>query len=169
MNLGTKKYPSGVVIIMGVSGTGKSTVGKLLADKLKIPFFDADDFHPRENIEKMQHGEPLTDEDRKPWLEHLAKEIEKWRSQDGAVLACSALKQKYRILLQGRDQAPITWVHLTGDAKTIFDRMQGRKDHFMPESLLQSQLDTLEPPANAIEVEINQSPEKMVVQIMHHL
>jgi len=107
-----------VIILMGVSGCGKTTVGELLAKKLSLPFFDADDFHPVENVKKMQSGMPLNDDDRKPWLDELARQIKKWNRNDGAVLACSALKEKYRQILRGnsnREDVQIVYLKGTKD------------------------------------------------------
>ncbi|MDQ3550649.1 MAG: gluconokinase, partial [Bacteroidota bacterium] len=99
-----------IYIVMGVSGSGKTTIGQLLANALHLPFYDADDFHPVENIQKMAAGTPLTDEDRQQWLETLAGNIKLWSKEGGAVLACSALKEKYRIILQSIPSDSLTWI-----------------------------------------------------------
>ncbi len=99
-----------IIIVMGVSGSGKSTVGEKLAQQLKLPFYDADDFHSAANIEKMSHGAPLTDDDRRGWLATLASKIAEWEAAGGAVLASSALKEKYRTTLQSQAQQPLHWV-----------------------------------------------------------
>ncbi len=126
---------------MGVSGCGKSTVARGLAEALGIRFADADDFHPSENVEKMRRGEPLTDDDRWPWLDTLSH----WLAEESpCVLACSALRRSYRDRL-GRHQPALRFVHLAADFDTIRQRMESRA-HFMPAALLQSQFDTLEPP-----------------------
>lgn len=156
---------SQLIVIMGVSGTGKSTIGKLLSEKLSLAFYDADDFHPNANVRKMQEGTPLNDEDREPWLQLLSDKLEEW-SATGAILACSALKKSYRKTLSKGKQLPIHWVHLEGTMELIRARMQARKNHFMPDSLLQSQFDTLETPANAIAVDISKTPETMVQEIL---
>lgn len=133
------------LVCMGVSGTGKSSVGEELWTRLGWAFAEGDDFHPRANIAKMEAGQPLTDEDRWPWLEELAA----WTAQHDAlgeptILTCSALRRSYRDLLRGGGEG--TWfVHLVGDHELLMERMDHREGHFMPASLLQSQLDTLEP------------------------
>ena len=142
-----------VLVVMGVSGCGKSSVGSALADHYGVPFLDADDFHPEANVQKMADGQPLDDGDRRPWLERLADEIGRYADaasdpgQPAAVLACSALKRAYRDIL--RAGGAIAVVFLDGDADMIADRIHARSaatDHFMPASLLASQLDTLERP-----------------------
>ena len=132
---------------MGVAGSGKSTVGKLLARSLRLPFCDADDLHPAENIAKMKAGVPLTDEDRRPWLRALAEWADGHRAAGtSAVLACSALKRSYRDeLLDGRPTARM--VFLAPDREVLARRLAARHGHFFPEQLLSSQFDALEPPA----------------------
>jgi gluconokinase len=150
-----------IVVVMGVSGSGKSTVGALLAKRLGVEFLDADEFHPPENVAKMAAGAPLTDEDRKPWLERLNGELKKRKD---AVLACSALKESYRrTLAQGVD---CRIVHLRGPIELIRARMQTRRHRYMPASLLESQFTTLEPPLGAIEVDIAETPERCVEHIL---
>ncbi|GGC93351.1 gluconokinase [Tersicoccus solisilvae] len=134
-----------LVVVMGVSGSGKTTIGALIADELGVPFVDGDGLHPIENVRKMAAGTPLTDEDRWPWLrrvgEHLASA---GTSGQGLVVACSALKRAYRDTILA--EAPGTvYVHLAGTVEVLQERMEGRSDHFMPPSLLRSQLATLEP------------------------
>jgi gluconokinase len=156
------------VLVMGVSGSGKSTVGKALADRMDWTFADADDYHPPANREKMSRGEPLTDEDRQPWLEKLHDLItEHALKQKTIVLACSALKEKYREILVG-DLEGVTLVFLRGDAELIAERMRHR-EHFMPVSLLETQLATLEPPTDAIIVDIAQPLETMLEQVIAQL
>jgi gluconokinase len=156
------------VLVMGVSGSGKSTVGKALADRMDWIFADADDYHPPANREKMSRGEPLTDEDRQPWLEKLHDLItEHALKLKTIVLACSALKEKYREILVG-DLEGVTLVFLRGDAELIAARMRQR-EHFMPVSLLETQLATLEPPTNAIIVDIAQPLETMLEQVVTQL
>jgi carbohydrate kinase (thermoresistant glucokinase family) len=134
---------------MGVSGCGKSTVGALLARKLGVEFLDADEFHPQENVAKMAAGVPLTDEDRRPWLERLNAEL---RKREDVVLACSALKQSYRdALAEGAD---CRFVHLRGSIDLIRSRLADRRHRYMPASLLESQFATLEPPRDAIEIHV---------------
>ncbi|WP_281450470.1 gluconokinase [Paenarthrobacter nitroguajacolicus] len=130
---------------MGVSGCGKSTVGSMLGERLAARFKDGDDLHPEANKAKMSAGIPLDDEDRKPWLEEIGRALR--RSQDAGaplIIACSALKRSYRDLL--RHHAPdVVFIHLSGDRQTLLSRMNARENHFMPSSLLDSQLSTLEP------------------------
>lgn len=150
-----------IVIVMGVSGCGKSTIGQLLADGLGYPFVDADELHPPGNVAKMAAGTPLTDADRRPWLELLNKKL---RGHENAVLACSALKESYRqILSQGL--AECRFVHLRGSMELIRARMEKRQHRFMPASLLESQFATLEPPAGALAVDIAQPPAQCVEEI----
>jgi gluconokinase len=138
---------------MGVSGCGKSTVGALLAQKLGAEFLDADAFHPPENVAKMASGVPLTDADRKPWLERLNAEL---KNREQAVLACSALKDAYRRqLAAGLD---VRFVHLRGPIELIRARLSERQHRYMPASLLASQFATLEAPRDAIEVDIARAP-----------
>jgi gluconokinase len=149
-----------IVVVMGVSGSGKSTVGALLAERLGVEFLDADAFHPPENVAKMAAGVPLTDADRRPWLERLNAEL---RQRKDAVLACSALKASYRrTLAQGID---CRLVHLRGPIELIRGRMAKRSHRYMPASLLASQFATLEPPSGAIEVDIAEPPERCVEHI----
>lgn len=149
---------------MGVSGCGKSTIGSKLAKTLSLPFFDGDDFHPEENISKMSEGQPLNDEDRKAWLLALNAHANK-HQKTGAVIACSALKEKYRnVLSKGLTTSPI-WVYLQGDYQTILDRLQKREGHYMPAALLKSQFDTLEPPVKAIEVPITLDQDSIISEI----
>ena len=135
-----------VIVVMGVSGSGKTTVGTLLAQRLGRPFADADAFHPPANVGKMRAGIPLTDEDRRPWLDAMAAWIdEARRSGKGGVVACSALKRRYRDRIIGaRDDVRL--VHLQGTYEVIAQRMAERPHHYMPVSLLQSQFEALEPP-----------------------
>lgn len=142
---------------MGVSGSGKSTVGALLAGRLGCEFLDADAFHPPENVAKMAASVPLTDADRAPWLARLNAEL---RARHDAVLACSALKESYRrTLAQGVD---CRFVHLRGTLELIRERMRLRKHRYMPASLLESQFATLEPPGGAIDVDVAESPARCV-------
>lgn len=134
------------IIVMGVSGSGKTTVGEGIAEKLGIPFIDGDSLHPAANVEKMRAGIPLTDEDRMPWLHRIGEELEKGRREGHAtVIACSALKRSYRDLLKKYDCGPV-FVYLHGSREVIAERMSHRKGHYMPTSLLDSQLATLEEP-----------------------
>ena len=150
-----------IVVVMGVSGSGKSTVGLPLAERLGYPFFDADEFHPPENVAKMAAGTPLTDADRWPWLALLNG---KMKEQKNAVLACSALKQSYRDALT-TGLKDCRFVHLRGSLELIRARLADRKHRYMPASLLESQFATLEPPAAALAVDIAQPPERCIEQI----
>ena len=135
-----------IVVVMGVCGAGKTTVGKLLADRLGARFEEGDKFHPRANVEKMSNGTPLTDEDRRPWLESIAASIDKWQAEGTTVvIACSALKESYRKILVG-DRDGVYVLYLRGDTETLVARMRQRRHHFMPASLLPSQLAALEEP-----------------------
>ncbi len=151
-----------VVMLMGVCGTGKSTVGRLLAQRLAWPFFDGDDFHPEANRKKMESGQPLDDDDRRPWLEALRDLIRRRLTAAGpAVLACSALKQSYRQLMV-LDDPRILLVHLTGPPEILAQRLRLRRDHFMPPGLLGSQLQILEPPGGeALTLDVEASPETL--------
>lgn len=150
---------------MGVTGSGKSTVGQLLARKLEWQFYDGDDFHPPENIEKMSRGIPLDDRDRLPWLLALQDLIERVRREHNSVIiACSSLKQAYRDLLQG-NQHDIFWVYLKGNYNVIYQRIQQRQQHFMKAEMLQSQLESLQEPKNALIIDISKSPEEIALQI----
>ncbi len=157
-----------LIIIMGVSGTGKSTIGRLLSKSLQLPFHDADDFHPEANVRKMREGNPLNDLDRAPWLQLLSDKLQEW-SETGAILACSALKATYREILGKNGQLPLRWIHLIGSIDIIRARMQARKDHFMPDTLLQSQFDALEVPDEAIAIDIGEKPEILVEEILKQL
>ncbi|WP_040395914.1 NADP-dependent phosphogluconate dehydrogenase [Cesiribacter andamanensis] len=158
-----------ICIIMGVSGSGKTTIGQLLAQRLGLPFHDADDFHPPANIRKMQQGQPLTDLDRKDWLEQLAAHIKQWEAGGGAVLACSALKEQYRITLQSIPRTQLRWVFLEGSRALIQQRLKNRTGHFMSPELLDSQLATLEKPDYGIHLNIALSPQELVEQVVTNL
>jgi len=157
-----------VYVVMGVSGCGKTTVGKLLAKEKEIPFFDADDFHPENNIQKMQAGLPLNDDDREPWLNILSEKIREWNDESGAVLACSALKKSYRNTLKS-ETSDVTFIWLDGSYDLIKSRMQNRVGHYMPPGLLQSQFDALEPPSHAVKISIDQSPDSILSDIIQNL
>lgn len=158
----------GILFIMGVSGSGKSTIGKLLSRTLNIPFFDGDDYHSKSNIEKMTHGNPLSDNDRIEWLRGInLMAIENCTM--GAVIACSALKESYRLLLADKIEKRSTFVYLKGSFEEVLDRLQQRKGHFMPVNLLKSQFEVLEQPQKAIIVLIKSSPAQIVKQIKNEL
>jgi carbohydrate kinase (thermoresistant glucokinase family) len=157
-----------IVVVMGVSGCGKTTTGRALADALHAPFFDGDDFHPPANVAKMAAGTPLTDDDRWPWLDRLAADMRAIDARGGsAVFACSALKQAYRDRLAGwaADRGAVRFVHLAGDYDTIAARLATRQHRYMPASLLASQFATLEPPAGAIVVDVRLPVEAQVAAI----
>ena len=158
-----------IIYIMGVSGSGKTTIGKELAEKMDMPFFDGDDFHPIANKEKMRSGIPLTDEDREGWLIAINRKAKEQEKKDGAVIACSALKEKYRKLLSKGISDSVYWVFLQGSFELIKERMQERKEHFMPPSLLASQFDTLEIPKNAIKADISKTPDEIVASIISEI
>lgn len=154
-----------ILFVMGVCGSGKSTIGKSLAQTLNYPFFDGDDFHPQANIDKMSKGEPLNDDDRKGWLEALNA---KAQSLKKGVFACSALKKSYRdILFEGIASGEL--VYLKGSFELIDRRMKARKNHFMPPGLLISQFETLEEPAGGLHISIDQEPDEIVEEIMEKL
>jgi gluconokinase len=156
-----------IVIIFGVSGAGKTTVGKLLARQLGWRFIEADDFHPEANVEKMRSGHPLTDEDRSPWLERLQQQIEQLLSaRENAVLACSALKRAYRDRLHVNDE--VKFVFLRGNYALIEKELRSRHGHFMDANLLQSQFDDLEEPQpdeNVLTIELGGTPKEIVEEI----
>ena len=154
-------------VVMGVTGCGKSTIGKLLASQLNIPFYDGDDFHPEANIKKMSNGSPLNDDDRMPWLQKLNKEIGKWNKHGGAVLACSSLKNTYRELLSTNNE--VQFVYLKSTRKLIIDRLGQRENHFMPSSLIDSQFEALEEPKDAVIVNASLLTEEIVDLIKKEL
>jgi gluconokinase len=157
-----------IVIVMGVVGAGKTTVGSLLARQAGWEFADADDYHAPENKEKIRQGIPLTDGDREPWLRRLRQEIQNWiASGRNVVLACSALKSKYREEL--KVGPAVKFVYLKGDAPLIDSRLRARKGHFADDKILASQLADLEQPLDAVTVSIDQSPEQMVAAIRQRL
>ena len=150
------------IVVMGVSGSGKSTVGAALAQRLRVPFADADDFHPPANLAKMTSGEALDDDDRYPWLEAIGQ----WLAghPDGGVMSCSALKRKYRDQLR-RHCADVEFLHLSGTPEVIGKRQASRPGHFMPASLLASQFDTLEPLASderGISIDVDQNIDSII-------
>jgi carbohydrate kinase (thermoresistant glucokinase family) len=158
-----------VVVLMGVSGAGKTAVGTRLAKALGGTFVEGDDFHPPANVAKMRSGVPLDDADRQPWLETLSREIGAWlEAGRTVVLACSALKQRYRDILKA-GRPGVRFVHLKGDEDLIRQRLEHRRGHYMPASLLDSQLAALEEPADAITVSIDASPDAIVAEIQKAL
>ena len=158
-----------IVILMGVSGVGKTTVGELLAGRTGWVLYDADAFHPQSNIEKMRSGIPLTDDDRWPWLDRLNAVLrEKEQRGDSAILACSALKQRYRDRL-AQGLGDVRWVHLAGDFDLIKQRIEARKGHYMTAKLLESQFAALEPPADALVLDVALAPASLSESIARHL
>ncbi|WP_339837535.1 gluconokinase [uncultured Maribacter sp.] len=159
---------SQVLFVMGVSGSGKSTVGKLLSEKLNFPFFDGDSFHPEANIKKMSEGKPLNDDDRQGWLERL-NEVAIENTPTGAVIVCSALKERYRTILGDNLKGQHQFIYLDGSFELINKRLSERKNHYMPKGLLKSQFDTLEVPTDVLTVSIDQSPTEIVDEIIKKL
>jgi len=157
---------------MGVSGSGKSTVAALLAAALGCQFQEGDDLHPRENVEKMRGGTPLTDADRMPWLHKIAEEIDGWRARgECGVLTCSALKRSYRDIIIG-DRHDVALVYMKGSRELIHERMVARHEHFMPVALLDSQFATLEEPTpdeHPIIVDIRGKPADIAHEIVRQL
>jgi gluconokinase len=159
----------GVLIFMGVSGSGKTTVATLFAQKTRAAFFEGDDFHPPENIAKMRAGIPLTDADRDAWLVKLREiVVAALAKEEFSVLTCSALKASYRALLAA-DDPRVKFVYLTAPRTVIETRLKNRRGHFMPPTLLDSQLATLEPPADALVCNCEQSPNQIVEELLHTL
>ncbi|MDP1647368.1 MAG: gluconokinase [Rubrivivax sp.] len=158
------------IVVMGVSGCGKSTVGRALAAALGLPFIEGDELHPPRNVALMAAGTPLSDEDRLDWLQAVAAALA-GAAGTGAVVACSALKRRYRDKLRSRAPA-LRLVHLTGEPALLAERLQGRSGHYMPASLLQSQLDILEPPQAdeaAITLDVTAAPEHVVAALQRQL
>jgi len=160
-----------IVIVFGVSGAGKTTVGELLARELDWHFLEADDFHPAANIEKMRSGYPLTDEDRWPWLERLREQIKRsLAARENAVLACSALKRKYRERLRVNDEVKL--VFLRGSYAMIAEQLRHRRGHFFDRALLKSQFDDLEEPQpdeSTLTIELGRTPQELVKEIKEKL
>jgi carbohydrate kinase (thermoresistant glucokinase family) len=158
-----------IAVVMGVSGSGKTTIAALVAHALGCQFQEGDDLHPRANVEKMRRGTPLTDDDRRPWLEKIAQEIDGWRARgEGGVLTCSALKRAYRDLIIG-DRKDVSLVYLRGSYDLIHDRMAARHEHFMPVALLDSQFKTLEEPTpdeHPIIVDIGRRPAEVAAAVV---
>ena len=157
-----------IVIVMGVTGAGKTTVGQLLASQLMREFADADEFHPAANVEKMRRGIALSDDDREPWLKALRAAITTWIGEGkNVVLACSALKRSYRQRLEVGPQ--VRFVYLKGSSQLIAERLRARSGHFAGEAILAGQFADLEEPDDAVTVEIGPPPEEIVSQIRSRL
>jgi gluconokinase len=153
------------IVIMGVAGSGKTTIGLQLAAALGWKFRDADDFHSPQNVAKMSSGQPLSDRDRTPWLAAIRAFLDEALARgESVVVTCSALKQSYRDAIIG-DPARVKLVHLAGNAQVILERLGARQGHFMKPEMLTSQLATLEPPQNALHIDITQTPDAIVAQI----
>lgn len=157
-----------IIVVMGVCSSGKTVIGGLLARRLGLSFCDADDFHPESNVKKMSRGTALNDKDRLSWLKSMAGKMPQWDKGGGAVLACSALKNSYRNILEA-GSSNVRFIYLKGTKKVILDRMKNRKGHFFPASLVDSQFETLEEPEDAIVVDITQKPDVMVEEIVSKL
>ena len=159
-----------IVVLMGVTGSGKTTVGKELAGQLGWTFLDADDYHPAANVEKMRRGVPLTDEDRRPWLEALRRRVDEAcaRAED-VVLACSALKHAYQEYLQHDAVGQVHYVHLRGAEALIAARLAARKGHYMNPTLLHSQFEALEPPGDALQIDVTPAPNVIAAEIRRRL
>jgi carbohydrate kinase (thermoresistant glucokinase family) len=157
-----------VIILMGVMGSGKTTIGRKLALALACPFHDADDLHPPQNREKMARGIPLDDRDREPWLRAVADSIRRWEKEGPlTVLACSALKRAYRDLLSSAGRT--RWVHLKGEVSLVRERLKGREGHFADPGILDRQFEDLEEPQGALTVDIRQGPDTMTAAILEAL
>jgi len=161
-----------IAVVMGVSGSGKTTVSSLLAAALGCQFQEGDDLHPAENVEKMHSGAPLTDADRLPWLRAIAEEIDRWRGRrESGVLTCSALKRSYRDIIIG-NRPEVTLVYLKGPYGLIRRRMAARREHFMPVALLDSQFAALEEPTpdeHPITVDVGGRPADIALEIVRRL
>jgi gluconokinase len=159
-----------IVVMMGVSGSGKSTIGTMLASQLGWHYIEADDLHPAANVEKMHKGIPLNDDDRKPWLAALRDRIDMAIARgESVVVACSALKHNYQDYLDHHDPSRVHYVYLHGSEELIAQRLAARKGHFMNPGLLHSQFEILEPPENAVWIEIDATPEEIVADVRREL
>ncbi|MFK8103810.1 MAG: gluconokinase [Saprospiraceae bacterium] len=157
-----------IIIIFGVSGSGKTTIGQQLSSYLEIPFYDGDDFHPENSIQKMSKGIPLNDSDRAPWLSNLAQHLVQCEFNGGAILACSALKASYRKQLSSQLKE-VQWIFLRGSFDQLETRLEQRKNHFMKKEMLQSQFDTLEVPTYGLHVDISTPPYLIIQEIINYV
>lgn len=161
-----------ILVVMGVSGSGKTTIAVMLAKALDVNFLEGDELHPESNVEKMKGGTPLTDEDRWPWLRAIARKIDDWRARgEGGVVTCSALKRAYRDILIG-DRPEVRLVYLKGSHQVIHDRMAARRGHFMPVGLLANQFTVLQEPATderPIVVDVGGTPAEIVAEVIRQL
>lgn len=155
---------------MGVSGSGKSTIAKTLSKKLGVNYYDADNYHSRSNISKMSKGIPLDDKDRYPWLNTLSHKIKEWEASNSqlSILACSSLKQEYRKILTEKTEN-LRFIYLKVNSQTAYSRLVQRKNHFMPESLLQTQFDALEEPEDAFIIDNNKSVDETITSIIKYI
>lgn len=157
------------IIFMGVSGCGKTTIGKMTAETLGVPYYEGDEYHPQENVQKMSCGIPLNDEDRDGWLQRLSELIHgKLAKEESGVLSCSALKKKYRNRLRV-DPDRVHFIYLKGSYDLIRERMEKRTKHYMPADLLKSQFETLEEPNEAFTIEIDQTPDEILSQVILYI
>ena len=166
----SEREPRPIIVIMGVTGSGKTTIGQQVARRLRLPFYDADDFHTPENEAKLSQDIPLTDGDRQPWLEAIAKSMGRWQKHGGAILACSALKQAYRDTLKAAAHT-VKFIYLEGDMQTVSRRLArraNREKHVVKNyrAILQGQFDDLEVPEEALAVSIDQPPDQVVDEIL---
>jgi gluconokinase len=167
LNVSTLSSPLRILLIMGVAGSGKTTIGRRVAAVLGWPYFEADDFHPPENKIKMARGMPLDDSDRAPWLASIRAQMDACRAEGrSAVFTCSALKAKYRAVLDGAD---VVLVHLAGDIDTILARVSQREGHYMKAEMVRSQFEALEAPTHALTLDARLTPERIVAAIVDHL
>lgn len=156
-----------VYLLMGVSGVGKTTIGLLLSEELKLKFYDADDFHTKESVLKMKRGIPLDDNDRKVWLDTISKHIKSCNNSEDTVLACSALKQKYREIITSYGKERVVFIYLKGSKKIIEYNLLNRKNHFFPIALLNSQYEILEKPKYSITLTIdNKTPKEICYKVI---
>lgn len=150
------------LILLGVSGSGKTTIGKLLSKKINIQFIDADDYHSKKNIQLMSKGKPLDDKLREPWLYKINKAFKKKLKTSNCVLACSLLKKKYRKTIKKNISNQLHFIYLKGSEKLIQERIKKRKNHFMNNSLLKSQFNSLEEPSNSLTIDVNKNPKEII-------